>query len=217
MREKLFWIAVISLVSLPVYAQEPCAPDKDAGPDKCKIVAGDPAGMTPRQKIEAFQARVKTDVRRSMTDAQKQAFLNRLHDFFDFSTMAEAALFGEWEKRTTAERVQFTVAFTAMLQRNYLKKLYTHADYAVTVSGEKVKEGRAQVATKLSKAQKGSSAVDVSYRLQKTPQGWRIYDVVTDEVSLIRNYRSTFAELIKTKGFTGLIEHLKKQGSGPLP
>ncbi len=204
------------VLALPVAAQTPCGTDMGT-PEKCAVTGGDPASMTPSQKISAFQALVKAEIRAGMTAAQKQVFLNKMHDYFDFATMAEAALFGEWEKLTVEQRAQFIVAFTAMLQRNYLKKLYSHADYVATIGTEKLKDDKAQVATKLVKAQKGSSSVDVTYRLQKTKQGWRLYDVLTDEVSLIRNYRSTFADLIKSKGFAGLMDHLKKQAAGPLP
>jgi phospholipid transport system substrate-binding protein len=140
-----------------------------------------------------------------------------MHDYFDFSTMAEAAMFGQWEKLTVEQRAQFSVAFTAMLQRNYLRKLYSHAQYQASITGEKLREDKAQVTTRLVKAAKGTTSVDVTYRMQKTKQGWRIYDVLTDEVSLVRNYRSTFADLITSKGFPGLMEHLKKQAVGPLP
>ncbi|MBU1069064.1 ABC transporter substrate-binding protein [Myxococcota bacterium] len=215
---------LISLaLSLPAQAQTPCVPEmgappeKGAAPEKCRIAAGDAATITPSQKITSFQAQVKSDIRKGLTDAQKQAFLNRMHDYFDFSTMAEAALFGEWEKLTIEQRAQFSLAFTAMLQRNYLRKLYSHAEYLASITGEKLKEDKAQVATRLVKSAKGSTSVDVTYRMQKTKQGWRIYDVLTDEVSLIRNYRSTFADLIKSKGFSGLMDHLKKQAAGPLP
>jgi phospholipid transport system substrate-binding protein len=197
-------------------AQTPCAPETGKT-DKCAVTGGDPATMTPSQKIAAFQALVKAEIQKNMSDARKQAFMNKMNDYFDFPTMAEAALFGEWEKLTMEQRVQFSVAFAGMLQRNYLKKLYSHADYVATIGLEKLKDDKAQVATKLVRAQKGSSPVDVTYRLLKTKQGWRLYDVLTDEVSLVRNYRSTFAELFKSKGFSGLMDHLKKQNSGPLP
>lgn len=197
-------------------AQTPCAPETGKT-DKCTVIGGDPASMTPSQKIAAFQTLVKAEIRRGMTDAQKQAFINKMGDYFDFATMAEAALFAEWEKLTMEQRAQFSVAFAGMLQRNYLKKLYSHADYVATIGLEKLKDDKAQVATKLVKAQKGSSPVDVTYRLHRTKLGWRLYDVLTDEVSLVRNYRSTFAELFKSKGFSGLMDHLKKQNAGPLP
>jgi len=216
MRSIILTVLFAFALAAPAGAQTPCAPETGKT-DKCAVTGGDPAALTPSQKIAAFQALVKAEIQKNMTDARKQAFLNRLHDYFDFATMAEAALFGEWEKLTIEQRAQFTVAFTGMLQRSYLKKLYSHADYVATIGLEKLKGDKAQVATKLTKAQKGSSPVDVTYRLQKTKQGWRLYDVLTDEVSLVRNYRSTFADLIKSKGFSGLMDHLKKQNAGPLP
>ena len=210
------FILIFALIPI-ASAQTPCQPDKGTTPEKCRITGGDAATITPSQKITAFQASVKAEIRKGLTEAQKQAFLNKMHDYFDFATMAEAALFGEWEKLTLEQRAQFTMAFSGMLQRNYLKKLYSHAEYQASITTEKVKDDKAQVATRLVKSNKGSTSVDVTYRMQKTKQGWRIFDVLTDEVSLIRNYRSTFSDLIKAKGFSGLMDHLKKQAVGPLP
>ncbi len=215
-RISLFLFISFAMISTAT-AQTPCPPDMGTSPEKCRVTSGDAATITPSQKVTAFQALVKAEIRKGLTEAQKQAFINKMNDYLDFATMAEAALFGEWEKLTVEQRAQFVVAFSAMLQRNYLKKLYSHAEYQASITGEKLKEDKAQVATRLVKASKGSSSVDVTYRMQKTRQGWRIYDVLTDEVSLIRNYRSTFADLIKSKGFSGLMDHLKKQAVGPLP
>ncbi len=211
----LIWLFV-SFVAFPAAAQTPCEPGKSQpAADKCRPSSTD--ATSPKEKIQQFQDAVKAKITKNMTNAQKQAFLDSLHDYFDFATMAEAALLGEWEKRTVEERARFTVAFTAMLQRNYLKKLYDHAGYTVAITGEKIKEDKAQISTRLSRSSKSSSPVDITYRLQKTKAGWRIYDVLTDEVSLVRNYRSTFAEILKNKGFSGLMEHLNSQASGPLP
>jgi len=209
-------LSAFLLISLPAMGQTPCAPGKNQpASDKCRPQEAESG--TPRQKIQQFQDAVKAKITKNMTSAQKQAFLDGLHEYFDFSTMAHAALFDEWDKRTVEEQARFTVAFTAMLQRNYLKKLYEHAGYTVEITGEKIKEDKAQVATRLSQSGKSAAPVDITYRLQKTKVGWRIYDVLTDEVSLVRNYRSTFADILKNKGFAGLMEHLQKQASGPLP
>lgn len=201
--------------TLTAFAQTPCEPGKNAPTENCRL--GDSDTATARQKIQQFQDVVKAKISKNMSADQKQMFLNSMYEYFDFATMAEAALFGEWDKRTIEERARFTVAFTSMLQRNYLKKLYDHANYTITIVSEKIKEDKAQISTRLSRNAKSAATIDVTYRLHKTKTGWRIYDVLTDEVSLVRNYRSTFSEILKNKGFSGLLEHLQSQSSGPLP
>ncbi len=218
MKIQALFLLIVFFQAVPALAQTPCKPEADSGPDKCQVTGGDPADMTPSKKITAFQDLVKKQVRKQMSQAQKQEFLNRMHDYFDFSAMAEAALFNEWHKRGSDDRIQFIMAFTGMLQRNYLSKLYSHADYRVTIGQERIKDDRAQVTTRLTRAGKGGGPpIEVVYRMHRTKTGWRIFDVVTDEVSLVRNYRSTFADIVKKDGFSGLMDHLKKQNTGPLP
>ncbi|MGH8746415.1 MAG: MlaC/ttg2D family ABC transporter substrate-binding protein, partial [Burkholderiales bacterium] len=54
----------------------------------------------------------------------------------------------------------------------------------------------------------GRPAVEVDYRMEKTPDGWKIYDIVFDGVSLVATYRSEFAQQIRNGGIEGLIARL---------
>jgi phospholipid transport system substrate-binding protein len=55
----------------------------------------------------------------------------------------------------------------------------------------------------------GNPAVPVEYAMWKTPEGWKVYDIVVDGVSLVTTYRSTFDEEIRAGGLDGLIARLQ--------
>jgi len=73
--------------------------------------------------------------------------------------------------------------------------------------------GRQEVATTISYA---GQRYSVSYRMQSHGDGWRIYDVIAEGVSLIANYRAQFDSIIKKSGVSGLTaaleENLKNTG-----
>ena len=55
-----------------------------------------------------------------------------------------------------------------------------------------------------------SSPIQLDYRLEKTPKGWRIYDINVENIWLIENYRNQFAQQINQNGIDGLIQALNK-------
>ena len=56
-----------------------------------------------------------------------------------------------------------------------------------------------------------SSPVQLDYRLEKTAQGWRIYDINVENIWLIENYRNQFSQQINQNGIDGLIQALNKR------
>ncbi len=54
-------------------------------------------------------------------------------------------------------------------------------------------------------------AVNLNYRLERTPQGWKIYDVNVEGIWLIQNYRNQFAQEINQSGIDGLIQALNQR------
>ena len=67
------------------------------------------------------------------------------------------------------------------------------------------------VVVRSSLSQRNGPAVGVDYRLEKTPEGWKIYDLNVEGIWLIQNYRNQFAQQINTNGIDGLIDALNRQ------
>ena len=60
-------------------------------------------------------------------------------------------------------------------------------------------------------SQPNGQPVGVDYRLEKTPQGWKIYDMNVEGIWLIENYRNQFAQQINQNGIDGLIQALNQR------
>lgn len=143
------------------------------------------------------------------TDTQIKKAINR---FLDFRELARLALAKHWDGRTPAEQREFVDILRQLIERNYIKQLKSHLDYKVVYGDEKVDGDAARISTTVSVKSNGrDEAVEIEYRMKNTPQGWRVYDVVTDEVSMLRNYRSQFNRIIRRQSYKALVDKMKRK------
>ncbi len=120
-------------------------------------------------KNQQFQDAVKAKVSKTCP-LPKSRRSRQQHEYFDFATMAEAALFGEWDKRTVENGRASRSPSRPCCQRNYLKKLYDHAATRSPSRARKSRETSADCHPSDPELQ-SSAPVDITYRLQKT-QSW---------------------------------------------
>ena len=64
--------------------------------------------------------------------------------------------------------------------------------------------------------QANGRGVPIDYTVAKSASGWKIYDISVDGVSLVVNYRSSFAQEIQQGGIAQLITKLKNKNNGAL-
>src|SRR6185436_6636635 len=115
-----------------------------------------------------------------------------------------------WQKRTPAEQKEFMDLFKQFLERTYLDKIepyYNELD-KITYQGEKIIDNYASVKSVITTKRQIDHPVE--YRLEKgSNNNWRVYDVLIEGVSLVKNYRVQFDEIISKSSFEGLIKDLR--------
>lgn len=128
--------------------------------------------------------------------------------FVDFEELAKRALGDKtWATLTPAQQKDFSSTMTGLLRASYAQKAIGQAQAQVKYGKEDVQGNEATVNTTLSLKK---DQIPVDYRLYRAAKGeWRIYDVVTDEVSLVDTYKGQFRKLMTDKGFDGLLSTLK--------
>jgi phospholipid transport system substrate-binding protein len=155
-------------------------------------------------------------VKSGNTDVQKAAsapgttvdqLATVVEKFVDFEELAKRALGKEWDKRTPAEQKDFAETMKGLLRASYAQKAIGQGNAQVKYGKETINGTEALVATVLTVKK---DQVPVDYKLYKGAKGnWRIYDVVTDQVSLVETYQGQFRKLLSDKGFAGLLSTLK--------
>jgi phospholipid transport system substrate-binding protein len=138
-------------------------------------------------------------------DIRRDKIRALIDDSFDFRLMSQRALSANWKQATPDQQERFVDLFSQLLEWAYIGRIEAYTDEKVRYVDEKHKKGRAQVDTLILS---GSTEIPVNYRLHKMGGRWRVYDVVIEQVSLIRNYRSSYREIVKQQGIDGLLAQM---------
>jgi phospholipid transport system substrate-binding protein len=136
---------------------------------------------------------------------------------FDYSELARRSLADHWIKLTAAQRTEFVATLRELIERNYVKQLRTNLDYSVSYKNEEVSGEEATVISIVKvKTQGKATDAEIVYKMKRPAEAaaesaWLVYDVITDEVSLVRNYRSQFGKIIAEKSYDELIKKMKSK------
>ncbi len=130
--------------------------------------------------------------------------------YFDFERMSQWVLGKNWRTATPEQRVRFVEQFRKLLVRTYGTALSGYADEKIIYlphsdSAEGVK------VTVRTEIEQGGSTIPINYSMYNSKDGWKVYDVAISGVSLVTNYRSTFASIIRGEGMDSLIDQLVKR------
>lgn len=129
---------------------------------------------------------------------------------FDFITMSKWVLGKNWRSASRAQKIGFIKAFRELMVRTYSVALLEYTDTEIKYKPLRDDESKGDVTVR-TQAETGKGApVSINYSLHKKKKGWKVYDISVEGVSLISNYRTTFATEVKQKGLDALIARLQK-------
>ncbi len=128
---------------------------------------------------------------------------------FNMRRMAKLSLGRDWKGLSESERSHFTELFRDLLKESYVATIDGYADEKITYAKEVIKGDKAIVKTVVVSGSRGE--IPLSYKLQVKDGKWLVYDVIIENVSLVRNYRSQFGPIVKKRGFDGLIVQMEKK------
>jgi phospholipid transport system substrate-binding protein len=133
---------------------------------------------------------------------------------FDYREMAKRTLPTRWKTLTEAEQKEFVELFQSFLSASYADKIEGYAGEQVHYQAERLEGDYAEVRTKLVSEK---TEIPIDYRLMSKSDGWFVYDVIADGVSLVKNYRSQFDKIIRESGYPELVEDLRKKSKEAKP
>jgi len=178
------------------------------------------AATGPEQLIRQTSGRVMAEIRENIdtyqSDPQKvyKLVVEQVLPYFDFAAMADLAL-GRYRERVSAEqRSAIVTEFRLLLVRTYSSALVEYTDQEPIYLPMDGTEAEGMVTVRTSYDQLGEFPIPVDYSLRLGDDGWKVFDVSVDEVSLVMNYRSSFARTIKRDGVDGLIKILQARNQG---
>jgi len=125
---------------------------------------------------------------------------------FDYEEMGKRTISREWKDLNPQQQKEFVALFQRFLTKSYASNVDSYSGEKVEYLKERTKGSFAEVQTKVISPK---SRVPIDYRLLNKNQEWRVYDVIIDGVSLMKNYRGQFSRILKTSSFDGLLEKLR--------
>jgi len=134
----------------------------------------------------------------------------------DFQRMTSASVGRYWREATPEQQKQLQDQFKILLVRTYSGALAQVQDQTVELKPSRSNPDDKEVVVRTEVKGRGDP-IQLDYRLEQTPNGWKIYDVNVLGVWLVQSYRSSFAQEIGTNGVDGLIKKLIERNSRPAP
>ena len=131
---------------------------------------------------------------------------------FDVEAMAQSILAVNWSHATPGQRAHFVELLTRLLEETYIGAIESYTTETVRVGGERIRADGATVIVTI--VRRDGTDIPLLFKLRKGDGGWRAYDANIEGVSLVSNYRGSFAEVVKNRGIEGLLEHLEQRLAG---
>ena len=192
---------VLALLFIPglVFAQAKIGPGTTA-----VKAANDKIASLLKQKV-APNSKEEKDLATKVTSS--------VRDFLDIDQLGKRAMVDNWAKMSRAQQDQFSSLLRSLIEDNYVRGLRANLEYQVDYTGESAdKDGNVIVMTKINTKRKGRPyTIEVDYVLVKDGDKLRAWDVKTDGVGLVENYRTMFDKIIDKDGFDGLMAKMKKK------
>jgi len=146
------------------------------------------------------------------SDAKRDEMRKIVVSFLDFDELARRSLARHWDGLSAKQRTEFTATLRDLIERSYIKQVHGSPNYELVFDKETVDGKDADVTATLHTTVRGKKVdVALEYKLLAKDGRWLVYDVITDEQSMLENYRAEFGKIINKESFDALLKRLKKK------
>lgn len=188
-----FFIFLFSFVSL-TEASSPSRQVLETTIQQCLSMLADPAYNNPATR-EKQRDKIETLVR----------------TVFDFEEFSARTVGQRWNSFTALQKHDFSEAFAGLLLATYLGQLDTYNGEQVRYVSERSNESGSKVEQRTELTMKDGKVIPVAYRMLLKNNKWVVYDVVVEGVSLVKNYRTQFQDLLATDSPENLIKRIRSK------
>ena len=173
--------------------------------------------LTPEQLVRKITddvlAAVQQDKALAAGDREKALALaeQKILPHVDFREAARLAVGRTWNTATPAQQERITKEFRSMLVRIYANAVDTYRGQTMRVLPVRMDPAATEATVRNQYIRPGQPPVPVEYAMRKTPEGWKIYDITVENVSLVLTYRAEFDQVMRQSGVDGLIKRMAEK------
>ena len=181
-----------------------------------EVAAGTGVGEAEAAKAEQFirtkHNKVRAVLRKPDTPKRAEELTVLLGEFLDYDRLTRLSLDKEWDKRSPRERQQFVSLLRQLVERQYQRNMESTLEYKVKwVGTEPIETGVKVKSSARSVKKKRQPPIAIDYSMSPAGKEWKVFDIFTDEVSLVKNYKRQFRRVIREEGWDGLIGRMEKK------
>ena len=177
--------------------------------------------MAPDVLVKTTTQEVTTILKRDnlANDQQKLYALidAKVLPHFDFTQMTRLAVGHFWKQATPKQQQALVKEFRTLLVRTYAGALAAFNKQVIEFKPFTMTPGATDVTIQTQVKQPGAQPIPIDYSMEQSPDGWKVYDVSIDGVSLVLNYRGSFGTEIRQHGVDGLIHTLATRNQQNAP
>ena len=133
---------------------------------------------------------------------------------FNFLSMTASAVGSAWAKATPEQKTRLTDEFRTLMVRTYASSIAAYRDQKFDFRPLRAKPTDTDVTVNVRVLQQGAESVKLDYDMEKTARGWKVWDVRIADISLTANYRTEFANIVRSSGIDGLVNALHAKNTG---
>ena len=206
---------IVPVLSLALAAPAVAAPESPAKPAPAAAAKAGAGIQMVRQANEKISGMLKQKPAAGSKEEKDLAakVTVSVRDLLDIDELGKRAMVDQWGKLSPDQQGEFLTTLRALIEDNYVRGLRANLEFSVDYTGESTdQDGNTVVTTQINtKRHNRPYKIEVDYVLRKQGDKLRAWDVKTDGVGLVENYRTQFNKIVEKDGFVGLISKMKKK------
>jgi phospholipid transport system substrate-binding protein len=168
--------------------------------------------LAKKEAMATFKEKHGQVIRLVKRKASSKTIERKVDQLLDYEWLAQSALGGpkRFEKRCYPKCADFQELLTRLIRENYLKRIRLSDRGKVEYVGEDKRARASKVTTRVSFTKNGrQQVIEVAYVMHKVDGAWQVRDIITDGVSLARNYKYEFNKVLRDGGIDELMRRLE--------
>ncbi len=194
--------ALTLCLSLPAFA--PAAVAAEASPARKALEVSISRVLDCIKNPDYVNPATRPPLRRQIED--------EVYHIFDFGEFSSRTVGPRWKEFSAAQKKSFSNAFADLLLTTYLNKVDGYNGEQVAYTGEIANAARTRVEVRTEITMKDGTRVPVAYRMMAKDNSWRVYDIIVENLSLVKNYRTQFQDILTSGTPDELIARVRGQG-----
>lgn len=143
-------------------------------------------------------------------DESRAQMREEIGKVFDPRAMAQSVLSTNWRQASKEQQDEFQTLFMETLENTYMGRLEAYTNETVEFRDEEINNNRAEVDTVIVT---GNADIPINYKLRLRSDGWFVYDVEVENVSMVSSYRETYRSVVRRDGMDGLLAQMREKAA----